>query len=111
MSAKKKPVVWIAGEMGTSDGEHMFYVRSEGCSVIQVMTQGPDVCVCLTGEQAQQIAATPALIAACEEAAEQFDFYAAQHDAKGTEESAAKAQVNREKAASMRAALAKATGK
>jgi hypothetical protein len=50
------------------------------------------------------------LIEACQEAAEQFDFYAVQHDAKGTPQSSAKADVNRRKAARMRSAIACATG-
>lgn len=38
-------------------------------------------------------------------AADQFDFYAAQHAAKGTPEAEAKARTNREMAAMCRAAM------
>lgn len=54
--------------------------------------------------------APPDLLAVAKMAAAQFDFYAEQHEAKGTPESAAKAQVNRAKAAECRAAIAKAEG-
>ncbi len=49
----------------------------------------------------------PALIRAAQEAHTQFCYYAEQHDAKGTPESAAKAQVNRDFASIMAAALGK----
>jgi hypothetical protein len=55
------------------------------------------------------VAAAPDLLAVAQMAAAQFEFYAAQHDAKGTPESAEKAKVNRTKAAECRAAIAKAT--
>jgi hypothetical protein len=65
----------------------------------------------ITDADHQLIAAAPDLLAALQMAATQFDFYAAQHDAKGTPESAAKADVNRALVAMCRAAIAKAEGR
>ena len=104
------PGPWVSGEMGTSeDDAPLFYVRGPDCTPLMVMTEGPDVCLCPNEAIACRIAALPDLMDACQEAAAQFDFYAEQHAAKGTPDADAKAEVNRAKAASMRAALARST--
>jgi hypothetical protein len=52
----------------------------------------------------------PQLLALVTKAAQQFEFYAEQHAAKNTPEADAKAQVNRDLAAEMRAGVAEAVG-
>ena len=52
----------------------------------------------------------PRLLALVLKSAQQFEFYALQHEAKGTPEADAKAKVNRELAAECRAVAAAAIG-
>jgi len=60
--------------------------------------------------QARLITAAPDLLALARVSAAQFRFYEQQHRAKGTPEADAKAEVNRELAERIEAAISAATG-
>lgn len=55
---------WVSGQMGTSDGETAYYVRTEAQGAMEAMVSGPDVCLCLDETMARRIAALPQLLAA-----------------------------------------------
>lgn len=58
---------WIVGLAGASgEEEEAWYVRTQDCSPVQVMTTGTDVCWCANEEMANRIATLPALEARIE---------------------------------------------
>lgn len=74
MTETKQSYRWIVGEMGQSETDGtIFYVRTEACSALEAMTEGPDVCLCTDRSIAHRIAHLPTLEELAEEALAAFD--------------------------------------